>query len=334
MKIVRFSSFQDTEELFTGVIIGHEVVFVPEPLSLQNVHLAIDAEIVAVFVDCDVSKEIIDQLPHTRLLVTESTGTDHIDMKHASERSIEIVSIPGYGTISVAEFAFALLLDVSRRITDATMLVREKESFDTKTLRGFDLCGKTLGVLGTGRIGKHAIQIAHGFGMNVIAHDALQDPSLVASNNFAYVDLNTLAQQADIITVHVPYLPETHHLLNVELFAQMKRGVVIINTARGEVIDTVALIEALKSGQVGGAGLDVLESEHALHSEDDLLHGVEYSSDALRVLGDHVLMHMPNVVVTPHIAFHSREADIDRVSKVVKAITSYIGMLPVVTKTE
>lgn len=332
MKIVRFSSFQDTENLFTSAITGHEIVFVPEPLSLQNVHLAADAEVVTVFVDCDVSKEIIDQLTHTKLLVTESTGVDHINMAYAQEKGITVVSVPGYGTIAVAEFAFALLLDVSRRITEATMRIREKESFDTKSLRGFDLKGKTLGVLGTGRIGKHAIEIAHGFGMNVIAFDAHQDPTLTPSDTFSYVDIGTLAAKSDIITVHVPYLPETHHLLNAELFAKMKRGVVIINTARGEVIDTMALVEALKSGQVAGAGLDVLESEHSLHNEDTILTKGEHSDDSLRVLGDHMLMHMPNVVVTPHIAFHSVEADIDRVSKVVKAVSDYITV-PVVTAT-
>lgn len=327
MKIVRFSSFQDTEALFTNTIIGHESVFVPEALSPQNVHLAADAEIVTVFVDCDVSKVIIDQLPHTKLLITESTGVDHIDMAYAAEKGIKVVSIPGYGTVAVAEFAFALLLDLSRHITDAVNVIRNKENFDTHGVRGFDLCGKTLGVLGTGRIGKHSIEIAHGFGMKVVAFDAYQDSTLVESDMFKYVDLKTLAATADIITIHVPYSPETHHLLNAELFATMKKGVVIINTARGEIIDTTALIGALKSGQVAGAGLDVLESEHSLHNEDDvILKSQDHSDDALRVLGDHVLMHMPNVIVTPHIAFHSREADEDRVTKVVHAITEYLSV--------
>ena len=163
--------------------------------------------------------------------------------------------------------------------------------------------------------------------MKVVAFDAHQDPILVASENFKYADLDTLAATADIITIHVPYLPETHHLLNAELFAKMKQGVVIINTARGEVIDTMALIDALRSGRVAGAGLDVLESEHSLHNEDDvILKAQDHSDDSLRVLGDHVLMHLPNVIVTPHIAFHSREADEDRVTKVVNAINGYIAV--------
>ena len=323
MKIVRFSSFKDTEALFTGALSEHEVVFVAEPLSMTNIHLADGAEAIAVFVDCDVSKEVIDALPTVKLIVTESTGVDHIDTAYAKEKGIEVTSIPGYGANAVAEFTFALLLSLSRKVSAASDQIRERENFDTKEFQGFDLAGKTLGVVGTGRIGKHVIEIARGFGMRVIAFDAHPEQGIDVTLGFSYTDLPTLVKEADVITLHVPYLPETHHLVNADMFAKMKHGVVILNTARGEVIDTMALIEALKSGQVLGAGLDVLEGERNLHNEDEMLSHMKKDFDLRPIIGDHVLMHMPNVIVTPHIAFHSKEADQDRVGRAVKAIVDF-----------
>ncbi len=324
MKIVRFSSFADTEPLFTSALAGHEVIFVPEPLSAANVQLAGDAEVIAVFVDCDVSKSVIEAMPSVKLIVAESTGEDHIDMAAAKERGITVANVPGYGVSSVAEFTFGLMLNLSRHINLASQEVRDIGKFDVRAFQGFDLQGKTLGIVGTGRIGSHVAEIGRGFGMKVIAFDVHPDQARAAELGFTYVTLPELAAQSDIVTLHVPYMPETHHLINADLFARMKQGVLIVNTARGEVIDTVALVEALKNGKVAGAGLDVLEGERELHKEGAVIKmQVSEGHDLRPLIGDHMLMDMPNVLVTPHIAFHSKEADLDRVSRAVGAISAY-----------
>lgn len=325
MKIVRFSSFKDTEGLFTSALIGHEVVFIPEPLSLENAHRAEGAEVIAVFVDCDVSRAVIDALPSVKLIVAESTGVDHIDVKHAKERGIRVGNVPGYGVSAVAEFTFGLILNLSRHIHLASEQVRENGKFDVRAFQGFDLAGKTLGIVGTGRIGTHVAEIARGFGMKVIAFDVRPDQERAAAIDFSYVDLLELAALADIVTLHVPYIPGTHHLINAEVFARMKTGVILINTARGEVVDTVAFVEALKSGKIAGAGLDVLEGERELHKEEKLIMDVAEGHDLRPLVGDHILMDMPNVIVTPHIAFHSKEADVDRVSRAVLVVMEYIN---------
>ena len=326
MKIVRFSSFADTEGLFTAALTGHEVVFVQEPLSLQNAGLAAGAEAIAVFVDCDVSKAVIDAMPGVKLIVAESTGTDHIDMTYAKEKSIKVANVPGYGVSSVAEFTFGLMLNLSRHINFASQEVRESGTFDVRAFQGFDLQGKTLGIVGTGRIGMHVAEIARGFGMKIIAFDVHPDATRAAELGFTYVSLLELAAQADVITLHVPYMKETHHLINAEVFARMKQGVILINTARGEVVDTVAFIDALRSGKVAGAGLDVLEGERELHKEGTIIKmQVSPEHDLRPLVGDHMLMDMPNVIVTPHIAFHSKEADMDRGSRAVDAIAEYVA---------
>jgi D-lactate dehydrogenase len=324
MKIVRFSSFKDTEALFTDALAGPEMIFVAEPLSSANVQRAADAEVIAVFVDCDVSKAVIDAMPSLKLIVAESTGIDHIDAAAAKERGIAVANVPGYGVSSVAEFTFGLMLNLSRHITLASQEVKQSGKFDVRAFQGFDLQGKTLGIVGTGRIGSHVAEIGRGFGMKVIAFDAHPDQARAAELGFTYVTLPELAAQSDVITLHVPYMPETHHLISAELFARMKESVIVINTARGEVIDTLALVEALKSGKVAGAGLDVLEGERELHKEGDIIKmQVSEGHDLRPLIGDHMLMDMPNVIVTPHIAFHSKEADLDRVSRAVDAISLY-----------
>ena len=329
MKIVRFSSFKETENLFASALLGHEVVFISEPLSAASAAQAAGAQVVSVFVDCDVSKAVIDALPGVKLIVAESTGLDHIDIAYAKEKGIQVASVPGYGVSAVAEFTFGLILNLSRKIQFAAEQVREHGKFDVRAFQGFDLSGKTLGVVGTGRIGMHVIEIARGFDMKVVAFDVRPDTERAASLGFSYKSLPELAAEADILTLHVPYLPETHHLINADIFARMHSGVILINTARGEVVDTIAFVDALKTGKIAGAGLDVLEGERELHREGQLIMEVSEGHDLRPLLGNHMLMDMPNVIVTPHLAFHSKEADIDRVSRAVAAIASYVKGVPV-----
>ena len=266
-------------------------------------------EILSVFVGSSAEAKVFDQFPNLKYVVTRSTGFDHLDIVEAKKRGIVVSNVPTYGTVTVAEFTFALLLAVSRKIFPAYDQILEQNNFEKEGLRGFDLNGKVLGVIGTGNIGKHVIKIANGFGMQVVAFDHRRDDELARANNFNYVELDELLQQADVITLHIPYNSGTHHLLKQESFEKMKKGVVLINTSRGGVIETGALVKALQTGKVSGAGLDVLEAEIYMGKELDLLR-LENSSeeDVETVLHNQYLIEHSNVIITPHNAFNTQEA--------------------------
>jgi D-lactate dehydrogenase len=265
-------------------------------------------EVLSVFTTTPVPADVIHALPNLQLITTRSTGYDHIDMQACAECRIPVANVPGYGAVSVAEYTFGLLLALSRKIPAAIARVQDNHLFDPEGLTGFDLSGKTLGVLGTGHIGASVIRIAKAFGMEVVAFDAFPDEQLASELGFAYQSLEQVLAGSHIVTVHVPYMPETHHLLNAERLAMMPAGSYIVNTARGAIIDTAALIAALSSGHIAGAALDVLEEEGALSHEDDVLHGSPKASEIKTLLADHALIHMPNVLVSPHNAFNTVEA--------------------------
>lgn len=286
-----------------------EARFVADPVSPEHIPIDKDLEVLSVFVNSKVTKEVIAKLAHTKMIVTRSTGYDHIDLAAAKEKGIIVTNVPSYGEHTVAEFAFALLLTLSRKMYPAITRVKTQGAFQYDGLEGFDLHGKTIGIVGTGRIGRHAIAMAKGFSMNVIAYDPRPDHQYADENGFIYVDLPDLAERSDIITLHVPYLKETHHLVNREFVSRMKRGAILINTARGGVVDTEAMIEGLRSGQIGGAGLDVLEEEGGVQDEISFMFTGHPSEQSLRtVLANHILMELPNVVITPHNAFNTLEA--------------------------
>ncbi|MEN9413632.1 MAG: hypothetical protein RLZZ342_719, partial [Candidatus Parcubacteria bacterium] len=260
------------------------------------------------------------------MISLRSAGFDNVDGAHAKERGVVVCRVPKYGQHTVAEFAFALLLMLSRKTYEASRRVREDGSFSQDGLEGFDLFGKTLGVWGTGNIGRAVVGLGQGFGMRVLMHDMY--PAKDLENEHAkYVPLEELLAQSDVISIHVPYMPETHHVFNAARFAQVKQGALIINTARGELIDTMALLAALKSGQVGGAGLDVLEEERMLKAGHEHTGGV--SQEAVEhVAADKELMCMPNVVITPHVAYFSREANKDIQEISAGNITAFLAGTP------
>jgi D-lactate dehydrogenase len=242
-----------------------------------------------------------------KLVATRSTGFDHIDLEACKENKIIVSNVPSYGENTVAEHTFALILSLSRNIYKAyTRSLRY--DFTIEGLKGFDLKDKTLGVIGAGRIGLHVIRIAKGFGMNVLAYDVNQNDLLAEVLGFEYVSLEELLSKSDVITLHVPYNKFTHHLINKDRVKLIKKGAILINTSRGAVVDTEALIEALNKGILAGAGLDVLEGEELIKEEKQLL----YDQKKLEVLSNlvrgHILLSKENVVFTPHIAFYSQEA--------------------------
>ena len=266
-----------------------------------------DAEILCVFIKSEVTKEIIDSMPNLKAVVTRSTGYNHIDQQALKEKNIPLLNVPTYGENTVAEHAFALILNLSRKVHKSYLRTLQGD-FRIEDLRGFDLEGKTLGVVGGGHIGMHVVKIARGFGMNVLVSTRHPDHFLEGVLNFKYVENEEIFRQADIISLHVPLVPQTTHLINKEAIAQMRDGVILINTARGEIIDTQALLEGLQSGKIGGAGLDVIEGEK-LVMEEVQLHKDENHKEQWKLLHeDKQILQMPNVVFTPHNAFNSQEA--------------------------
>lgn len=281
--------------------------FHPDEADRIGIDRISDVEILSVFIYSDLDAALLSRLPNLKLVATRSTGHDHIDLAYCREKGIVVCNVPSYGANTVAEHAFALILSLSRRIYQARARTIHGD-FSFRGLQGFDLMGKVMGVVGTGQIGRHAIRIANGFQMRVLAFDARPDPSLAELLNFEYVGFDELLAQADVISLHCPLTPETSHFVGRPQFERMKRGVLLINTARGGLVDTEALLWALDAGIVGGAGLDVIEEEEAVREERELLSS-RFDDQRLRsVIRNHILLKRDDVIITPHIAFNSREA--------------------------
>lgn len=322
--MIAFFDVRDEEKELLLEVFGDGHLYVPENVEPAYFDQLGEVDTLCVFVTSEINKEVIDAMPTLKHIATRSTGADHIDIAYAKEKGITVSHVPGYGEQTVAEFAFALLLTLSRKIFDAYHQVREQGDYSFEHLRGFDLYGKTFGVVGTGKIGAHVARIAIGFGMNVVAYDISPDKALAKEIGFTYVDsLEDLLRQSDVVSLHVPYVKETHHMLNAETIGMMKDGVYLINTARGELIDTTALIGALKDGSIAGAGLDVLEGERDLKEEAELVQGLTKEVDVQVLLEDHVLIDMPNVVVTPHIGFYTKEAEQEIVETTIENIETF-----------
>jgi D-lactate dehydrogenase len=294
---------------------GVEVTFETGALSAEHLPAQKDFDILGVFMDSSVNDATIAGLPDVKFIATLSTGFDHIDLKAAAARAIPISSVPAYGENTVAEFAFALILALSRKICQGSDRVKREGKFTTEGLTGIDLAGKTLGVVGTGRIGKHAVRIGKGFGMNIVAYDVFHDDAFAKEMGFTYLSLGELLGQSDIITIHAPYLPSTHHLINTDNVGLIKKGAYLVNTARGAIVETAALLSALKSGQLSGAGLDVLEEEG------------EMKAGNMDIMKD--LLAMPNVIVTPHNAFNTKEAFLRILDTTIDNIVAYVNGAPI-----
>ncbi len=286
-----------------------------------------DAEVLSVFIHSRVTRAVLERIPGLRLLAARSTGYDNIDLQACRERHITVSNVPRYGENTVAEHTFALILSLSRKIHKAYQRTIAGD-FSLEGLEGFDIKGKTLGVIGAGSIGLHVIRIAKGFGMHVIAFDTRPNPLIAEVLGFEYVPLDELLAQADIITLHAPYTPETHHLINAESIKRIKRGALLINTARGGLVDTVALLEALDTGILSGAGLDVLEGEEFMEEEERLLRSPEADEKLRLVIRQHILLRRPDVVITPHIAFYSREAEERILQTTVENIRNFLAGHP------
>jgi len=308
VKIVVFETEKWECDILQKICCDHEVVFTEEPLRRGNVHEFKDADIISPFVHSELNSSVLECFETLSFIATRSTGYDHIDLEFCSRNGIPVSNVPVYGDHTVAEHVFALLLSISHRIPEAVNRTR-KGDFSQKGLQGFDLQNKTLGVVGTGSIGKRVARIAQGFGLNVIAYDPKPDAVFAARYNVSYMDMDGLFQQSDIVTLHVPGSKATNHLLSDREFSRMKDGVVLINTARGSIVDTQALLRALADGKVAAAGLDVLPDEPSIREEAELIRSFfDKKHDLETLFSNHVLLHMRNVIITPHSAFNTKEA--------------------------
>jgi D-lactate dehydrogenase len=284
----------------------HDCIFTTDLLNSAMLARLQDVEVISPFIRSQVSAEVVSALPKLRLVATRSTGFDHIDISACAARGIIVSNVPSYGENTVAEHTFALILALSRKIPQTyARVVRGDYSLDGLT--GFDIKGKTLGVVGTGRIGMHVIKIARGFGMNVLACDIYRNSFLAELLGFGYVEIDQMLGESDVVTLHMPYSPAVHHFMDRNKFALMKPGALFINTARGGLADTDAILAALDSGRLGGAGLDVIEGEELIKEESQLLHqqNVQRLQEVIRT---HVLFRRENVIFTLHNAFNSKEA--------------------------
>lgn len=271
-------------------------------LGVQTASAARGAKAVCLFVNDHADRACLQILADLgiRLIALRCAGFNNVDLSAARELGLKVVRVPAYSPHAVAEHTIGLLLTLNRKIHRAYNRVREL-NFSLNGLAGFDLHGKTVGIVGTGKIGRIAAQIFRGFEANVIAHDPFPLPDWAQRHGVRYAEFETVLRSSDILSLHVPLLPETANLLNERTLAQTRRGVFIVNTSRGKLIDTTALIAALKSGHVGGVALDVYEEEEGIFFQD--LSGQVLQDDELT----HLLM-FPNVLITSHQAFLTHEA--------------------------
>ena len=329
MRAVFFETAPWERRYLTRTLAPHRVSvrFVAEPLTEETRRFAAPAEILSVFIYSAITAALLRRLPRLRFLATRSTGFDHIDLAACRQRRVAVSNVPSYGENTVAEHTFALILALSRNIHKAYVKTI-KGDFSLEGLQGFDLKGKTLGVVGAGHIGLHVIKMAKGFGMEVLVHDVRRNVFLSEVLDFRYVPLEVLLRRSDIVSLHLPYLPSTRHLMNRTAFRLMKRGALLINTARGGLVETGALVWALDEGIVGGAGLDVLEGEELVKEERQLLSKDFPKEKLVTALRNHILLHRENVVITPHIAFDSREALQRILETTVQNITGFLSHTP------
>ena len=290
-------SFDKVNEKF-----GFELKYFKAHPTLDNVSLTQGATAVCVFVNDPVNADIVRAMADhgVKLIALRCAGYNNVDLQAAAEVGIRVVRVPAYSPHAIAEYALALMLAADRHIPRAVTRTRDG-NFSLQGLLGFDLYGKTLGVIGTGKIAKVLVRMLSGFGMTILGYDPYPDEEFALVNAMQYVSLDELFQRSDIITLHCPLTPETRYVINAESIAKMKDGVMIVNTGRGQLIDTNALIEGLKSRKIGSAALDVYEEEGNYFYED--------TSDAV-IVDDTLarLLSFNNVYVTSHQAFFTREA--------------------------
>ena len=270
----------------------------------QISYLEENAEIISVFTSSRLTSEVLYRFKKLKLILTRSVGFSHIDMDYCNENHILVANTPRYGDYTVAEFSFGILLNLVRRICYGVNELKNGDMYPETF--GMELCDKTIGIIGTGSIGEKSVKIAKGFSMNVVCYDVLKNIKIEEKYNVKYVDLNTLCKLSDVIMLHAPLTPNSYHLIDRDMISLMKDNAIIVNTARGELVDTEALYDALLDNKIKGAALDVLEYEETISNKRP---GENINLKNLRTsLINNKLLNLHNVIVTPHIAYDTQEA--------------------------
>lgn len=327
MKIVFVETEEDERDFFRESLVEHDVKFVDSAHEVPT-----DAEIVSVFVNSRINEDFLRAHPQLKMVATRSSATDHFHLASARRYHVVLTYVPDFGAATVAEHTFALILGVARKLRHCLETGRHGRG-SSERLRGMELHGKTLGVIGAGRVGTHVIHIARGFSMRCIAYDRNPDPEMERLLQFQFVSLDQLLHESDIITLHVPLTARTRQMLDASRLAKCKPGVILINTARGALVDIDTLMEGLNSGHIGGVGLDVLEDDRAFTKDQAPLIGAqivqkihamstpggnpEWRDERLRelqgLMRNRRLLAHPHVFFTPHVGFNSVEA-IERIN--------------------
>jgi D-lactate dehydrogenase len=310
------------EEYFEKELENHRLEF-----CASAAECAEDTEAISIFINSKIDSHFLVEHPALRLIASRSATDDHIQLDECARRGVTVCNVGSYGDHTVPEHIFALILAICRKLR-AAMECAAGRKFSYEELRGTELNGKTFGVIGTGRIGRQVLRLAKAFGMETIGTDSHRDPEAAANLGFKYVSFSRFLQMSDVISINLPLNSRTCHMFNRETFAKCRRGLILINTARGAIIDSEALIEALDAGIVAGAGLDVLEDERVMRKKAahilteqivERLHEAfaplepigsdpDRISEVRRLMHNSTLIGHPNVISTPHIAFNSYEA--------------------------
>jgi D-lactate dehydrogenase len=301
MTISFFSTKSYDREFFDKYVSTHEIIYFEAPLNEQTANLAAGSNAVCVFVNDKLNGSIIAELKKVgvKLIALRCAGFNNVDLAAAKANDIKVVRVPAYSPHAVAEHAVALILTLNRKTHKAYNRVREG-NFSLERLTGFDLFGKTVGVIGTGKIGEAFCDIMIGFGCRVLAFDLIENKQLSAKG-VEYLPLMDVFQQAVIISLHCPLNEQTKHIINTQTIGMMKEGLMLINTSRGALVDTMAVIQALKTGRIGYLGLDVYEQEEKLFF-NDLSENIIQDDVIMRLLS------FPNVLITSHQGFFTEEA--------------------------
>ncbi len=300
---------------------GHELMYHEAKLQADSAPISNGCQAVCVFVNDDVNQSVLEILAASgvHLVALRSTGFNNVDLQVAADLGIKVVRVTDYSPYSVAEHAVGLILMLNRKLYKAYNRVRE-DNFSLQGLMGFDIHGKTVGVVGTGKIGQCFAQIMQGFGCQLLGYDVRQNP-VCLEMGMRYVELSELLAASDIISLHCPLLPSTRYLINPESISQMKAGAMLINTSRGALVDTSAVIDGIKTGKIGCFGADVYEEEESLFFED--LSDTVIQDDMFQLLQS-----FPNVVITAHQAFFTREAFTTIAETTLENITEFEQGLP------
>ncbi|MBC7746091.1 MAG: 2-hydroxyacid dehydrogenase [Flavobacterium sp.] len=303
MKTIIYSAHKFEKEFLVNANAGkHELEFFEIPLKMETTQLAVAARAVSIFVNDDASEKIIEKLHAggVEFIALRSAGYNHVALDKAKQLDIKVARVPAYSPYAVAEHAVALMMALNRNLIRANSRVHEL-NFSLDGLTGFDMNGKTVGIIGIGQIGGVLAKILNGFGCKILAVDQIENGELIEKYGLVYTDYDTLYKEADIISLHVPLTKATHYMINQHTINKMKRGVMLINTSRGALVNTKAVIAGLKTGQIGYLGLDVYEEEGGLFFED-------HSGDILQDDVISRLLSFANVLITSHQAFLTNTA--------------------------